>query len=170
LYEGSTYFAGLLFPALGLAGFGAGRAPGYPHWLQFGGILLVAVGIVMGYGVGRMSRRSSLRITATTLGIRQVSPKGVVTEIPREAIQSIAPKTVSVNASVEALQAEIIYSPKEFGNTGARTIDLGLELTVPPTNLVNALIAWKDAAPGENPNALLDRVERLLRGRATAHG
>jgi hypothetical protein len=42
---------------------------------------------------------------------------------------------------------------------------LGLQLTVQPDNLLNALVAWKDAT-ADDQSGLLDRIEAILRGRS----
>jgi hypothetical protein len=44
---------------------------------------------------------------------------------------------------------------------------LGLQLSVQPVDLLNALVAWKDGAR-DDPSELLDRIEGILRGRSTA--
>lgn len=62
--------------------------------------------------------------------------------------------------SGQSLQTEIRYHPTA-SSTEVKTILLGLQITVQPLNLFNALTAWKDGA-AEDPTALLDRVERIL--------
>lgn len=56
------------------------------------------------------------------------------------------------------------WDPADSISADADTIVLGLHLTVEPVNLANALVAWKDAA-NEDPDALLDRIEQILRGK-----
>ncbi|WP_207548460.1 hypothetical protein [Mycobacterium mantenii] len=56
----------------------------------------------------------------------------------------------------------------DAGSDTATTVLLGLRLSVPPVDLLNALIAWRDGAR-DDPSDLLDRIERTLRG-STAGG
>lgn len=44
---------------------------------------------------------------------------------------------------------------------------IGLQFSVQPVNLFNALVAWKSAT-NDDLNELLDQIERILRGRSTA--
>jgi hypothetical protein len=65
----------------------------------------------------------------------------------------------------QSLQVEIAYRAADLNNYTTKTVLLGLQLSVQPVNLLNALVAWKDG-DNNNPSELLDRVERVLRGRS----
>jgi len=164
-YEGNAYGAVVLIPLMGVAMVGAGDAPGYPVWLRFGGIILLVLTSLTLDGTIRMWRRSLLRITPSALTVRLAERGSKLTDIRREQIASIQPKTVLLAYS-EALQVAIAYQAADLGS-GTKTVLLGLQLTVQPVDLLHALVAWKDGAD-ENPSELLDRVEQLLRGRSTA--
>ncbi|MBB5161893.1 hypothetical protein HNP02_001830 [Mycobacterium sp. AZCC_0083] len=91
-----------------------------------------------------------------------------MTEIPRERVQSITPKVIANSANgVASLQVEIAYQTADSSDDATKTVLLGLQLTVVPDNLLNALVAWKDAT-NDDPSELLDRIERILMGRSMA--
>ncbi|BBZ12322.1 hypothetical protein MBRA_25170 [Mycobacterium branderi] len=96
-----------------------------------------------------------------------------MTEIRRECVDSIEPKMVPIGA-FQSLQVAITYRPIDSGTGSTKTVLVGpppgpeaIQLSVQPNNLLDALVAWKDAT-NESPSALLDRIERILRGRAMA--
>jgi hypothetical protein len=169
-YEGNAYVLIAALPLLGVAFIGAGFSPGYPVWLQYGGfILLLGVMPLIVYSLVTIWRRNVLRITPSTLFVRFASaPKDGLSEIRRELVQSITPKMIpnAVNG-IKSLQVEIDYRPNGFSGETSKTVLLGLYLSVQPTNLLDALVAWKDAT-NDDPSELLDRIERILRGRSTA--
>jgi hypothetical protein len=111
-----------------------------------------------------MWRRCFLRSSPSALTVRLAAPKDEPIEIRRELVQSITPKMVptSVNG-VPSLQVEIGYHSADLDSDTTKTVLLGLQLTVAPINLLNALVAWKDATNAD-PSELLDRIERILRG------
>ena len=162
-FEGNVYVLNVVLPLMGLGMIIAGVEPGNPAWLPFGGIILLCLTPLFILAALRMWRRCTLVISASTLTVRSVDSKNDVTEIPREYIQAITPKMIrnSVNG-VPALQVEISYCATGPSCEVARTVLLGLQLTVQPKDLLNALTAWKAAS--SNSCGLLDRVDRLLLG------
>jgi hypothetical protein len=151
---------------MGIASFAAGYAPGNPAWLRFTGILLLGVTPLMVFAGVRMWRRCLLGITPSMLTVRLAVLGSELTEIRREHIQSIEPKMVPNAVSGKSLQVAIAYRPADL-STPIKTVLLGLQLSVQPVNLLDALVAWKAAAHDES-GELLDRIERILRGRSTA--
>ncbi|OBB84021.1 hypothetical protein A5760_09520 [Mycobacterium colombiense] len=165
-YEGNAYIALVLVPLLGVTSLAAGYAPGNPAWLRFTGILILGVTPLTGYGIVRMWRRCLLRITRTALTVRLAERKSELTEIRRELVESIEPKLIPQPRGGHSLQVGIAYRPVDAGGDTAKTVMLGLRLTVQPVNLVNALIAWRDGAR-DDPSDLLDRIEGILRASPT---
>lgn len=163
-YEGNAYVLNVLVPALGLSSVGAGWAPGNPVWLRFTGIALLILTPVFVFSAVRMWRRCLLAISPSALTVRLAGPKDELTEIRRDCVLAIEPKIVPNGVNGQSLQVEIAYRAADLSN---KTVLLGLQLTVEPINLFNALVAWKDGA-SDTPSELLDRVERILRGRSTA--
>jgi hypothetical protein len=168
-YEGNAYFLNVGLPLIAIAAVAAGYAPGNPPWLRFVGILLLVLTPLMTYAAVRMWRRCVLRITPSALTVRLATPGDTGTEIQREAVESIEPKTVPNGVSSESLQVEIAYRTADSSGHAVKTILLGTTLTVKPNNLVDALVAWKDGAH-DDPKELLDRIERILRGRPATGG
>jgi hypothetical protein len=166
-YEGNAYYLCVLLPVTGLASLAAGYAPGNPVWLRFTGIALLAVTPLCIYAAVRMWRRCILCIAPSALTVRLAGSGDELTEIRREAIESIGPKMVPNGVSGESLQVEIAYRAADSGGDLTKTLLLGLQLSVQPVNLLNALVAWKNA-PYADTDELLDGVERILRGRSTA--
>ena len=167
-YEGNAYYLNILLPLTGVAMFAAGNDPGNPAWLAFGGIILLVLTPLFTYSAVRMWRRCLLCITPSVLAVRLAGPKDELTEIRREYVQSITPKMIPYTVSgAESLQVEITYHATDLSSDTTKTVLLGPQLSVQPNNLLDALVAWKDATD-ENPNALLDRIERILRGREMA--
>lgn len=165
-YEGNVYVLNVLFPLLAVAGIGAGSAPGNPAWLRFIGILLLVLTPIFVSSAVRMWRRCLLCISPSVLTVRLTAPKEELTEISRECVVSIEPKIVPNGVSGQSLQVAISYRATGLSSE-SKTVLLGLQLTIQPINLLNALIAWKDGAH-ENPCELLDRIERILRGQSMA--
>jgi hypothetical protein len=166
-YEGNAYIALVLVPLMGFAAIAAGSAPGSPALLRWVGIVLLGVTLLIVDGIVRIWRRSLLCITPSTLTVRQAERRSELTEIRRELVESIEPKRVPQAVSGTSLQVAIVYWPFGVGIDATKTVMLGLQLTVPPVNLLNALVAWKDGV-NDNPSELLDRIERILRGRSMA--
>nr|WP_242455858.1 hypothetical protein [Mycolicibacterium sp. P1-18] len=164
--EGNAMVLNLVLPIVGIAGTAAAFAPGNPMWLKFVGPMLILFTPLFTYAAVRMWRRCILRFSAAALTIRTAAPKDVLTEVPRHRVRSIAPKVVPNGVSGESLQVEIVYATSDSG-TDTRTVLLGLQLSVQPKNLLDALVAWKDAT-GDDPNELLDQIEGILRGRSPA--
>nr|WP_234786570.1 MULTISPECIES: hypothetical protein [Mycolicibacter] len=163
-FEGNAYMVIVVIPLMGVAGTAAGREPSNPAWLRFVGVLLMGVMPLAVVSVLRMWRRCPLCISSSALALRSALPGSKWTEIRRENIESITPKTVPNPVNGQSLQSEIAYHTADSDNTDVQTVLLGLHLTVQPINLANALVAWKDAA-NEDPDALLDRIEQILRGK-----
>ncbi|OBB92573.1 hypothetical protein [Mycobacterium sp. 852002-40037_SCH5390672] len=168
-YEGNTYIFGIFLPLMGVVAFAAGSAPGHPPaWLRYCGIILFAIFALLVVVAVWIWRRSLLRITPSSLTVRIAERGSELTDIRREYVRSIEPKLVpNAAAGTERLQVEIAYQPADVSSETTATVMLGLYLSVQPINLVNALVAWKDGAH-DNPSELLDRIERILRGRSTA--
>lgn len=150
--------------AVGLAGgsFVGGLATGAVLGTEIGSVVPgagTAVGLVVGAG------RCILCITTSALTVRLAGRGRVLTEVQRELIQSIGPRIVPLATGGELMQVEIAYKAVDSSET--KTVLLGLQLTVQPINLLNALAYWQDAAV-DDPNQLLDRIELILRGRAAA--
>jgi hypothetical protein len=163
-YEGNAYFLNLALPLIGVAMVAAGYAPGNPKWLPYGGYILLCLMPLIVFSVVSMWRRCYLRIAPSALAIRLAGPKDQGTEISRELVESITPKMIpnSVNG-LPSLQVEIAYHSEDSSSDAPKTVLLGLQLTVQPANLLNALLAWKQRTD-DVPSELLDRVERLLKG------
>jgi hypothetical protein len=174
-YEGNAYFLNVLLPLMGVASLGAGFAPGNPAWFRFGGFIggfiLLGLTPLFTSSAVRMWRLNFLRITPSALTVRLVArlvaPKDKPTEIRRERVESITSKIVTNGAGGESLQVEIAYHTTDLSTDATKTVLLGLQLSVPPINLLHALVAWKDATHYD-PSELLDRIEGILRGRSTA--
>jgi hypothetical protein len=168
-YEGNVCVFIVALPLMGVAFVAAGFSPGYPVWLRYGGFILLGVMPLIVYSVVSIWRRNILRITPSTLFVRfAAAPKDGLTEIRRELIQSITPKMIpNAVSGARSLQVEIAFRPVDFSAEIPKTVLLGLYLSVQPINLLNALVAWKDATD-DDPSEPLDRIERILRGRSTA--
>ncbi|MBU9763536.1 hypothetical protein FR943_06730 [Mycobacterium sp. TNTM28] len=168
-YEGNAFFLTILLPLIAIAAIAAGYAPGNPVWLRVAGIALLALTPLFVYSTVRMWRRCLLRISQSALTVRLAVPgDGEITEIRREHVQSIAPKTSPNGVSgTRALQVELAYRPGGSSEV-TKTVMLGPQFTVEPINLLNALVAWKDG--GKDSTELLDRIEQFLRSRRPTVG
>jgi hypothetical protein len=166
-YEGNAYVALVLLPLMGAAAFAAGCAAGNPAWLRLVGIVILGVTPLIVYSIVRMWRRCLLCITPSMLTVRLADRGSELTEIRRELVESIEPKLVPQPVSGMWLRVAVTYRPVAVGSDATKTVMLGPQLTVQPINLLNALVAWKDGA-NANSSELLDRVERVLRGRSMA--
>jgi hypothetical protein len=165
-YEGNAYTLNFVLPLMGITMVAAGYAQGYPVWLSYGGFILLLAVVPLGvFATIRMRRRCFLRIAASALTV-QLADRDA-TEIPRERIESIAPAFVPNGVSVPSRQIEIAYRGTDPGSGTIQTVVLGIQLTVEPVNLLNALTTWKDATHADSPEELLNRVERILQGRLT---
>ncbi|WP_307856781.1 hypothetical protein [Mycolicibacter acidiphilus] len=158
-YEGNNYFLCLLLPLMGVALIAAGRDSDNPAWLQFGGIVLLCLMPLFLHSIINMWRRCVLHISPSALTLRLGMPGSELTEIRRDQIVSITPMIVTTGPN-KSLQTQIVYHPVT-GET--ETILLGLQLTVRPIDLANALMSWNDADV-DDPDELLDLIERVLRG------
>lgn len=165
-YEGNAYFLCLLLPLMGIATLMAGRDPEYPTGLQVGGIVLLVLTPLFVHSLERLWRRCLLCISPSALTVRLVARGAELTEIRREHVESITPMIVTNGVGGQSLQVEISYHCPDSSSNQTETVLLGLHLTVQPINLLNALVAWKDAT-NEDPDELLDRIEQILRGRLT---
>jgi hypothetical protein len=166
-FEGNAYYANLALPLTGAAMLFAGLAPGNPVWLRFGGgILLLFTPIFLDSAI-RLWRKSILRISPSTLTVPLAAPKFEPMELTRERVQAVAPKWVVEVSGVKTLRVEISYRAADLIEP-PKTVLLGLQLTVEPHNLLDALTTWKDASVGDDPHELMDRIEHLLLGRSSA--
>jgi len=166
-YEGNAYLMNAAVPLIGVASLAAGFAPGNPGWLRLVGFVLLGVTPLFVFSVVRMWRRCVLRITPSMLSIRLAAPRDESIEIQRGCVETITPKTVANGVSGGSLQVEIAYRTADSSGGTIKTLLLGLQLTVEPANLAHGLLVWNDGAGGE-PTELLDRIEGILRGHATA--
>lgn len=166
-FEGSAYYANLALPLTGVAMLVAGFTPGNPVWLRLGGgILLLLVPLFVDSAI-RMWRKSILRISPSTLTVPSTPPKFEPVVLTRERIRTIEPRLVAELSGAKTLRVEISYQPAALSEP-PKAVLLGVQLTVEPQNLLDALIEWKDATAGDDPHELLDRIEQLLMGRFSA--
>ena len=164
-YEGNAYSGAVLLPLMGIVAVGAGFAPGNPAWLRFAGFTLLAVFPVALWGLITMWRKCLLRITPTGLTVRLAEgPSGLI-DISREQVVSIEPNRAPAPVVGESLQAEIAYRTADSGHETTKVL-LGFRLTVEPTNLVDALIVWRNGGH-DDPRQLMDQIEQILDGRST---
>jgi hypothetical protein len=150
------------------------------------GFLALLIPGLSAYFLVAMWRKAVLIVEPSSLSIRLPRRGSKLTEIPRERIESITPKTsyvggISSNAgllaltlpggrnSMNALQVEIVYAPTEsvgdtetvlFGMPARRN---GMQVCVTSANLLDALVVWKNSTNAE-PIALLEQIEGILRG------
>lgn len=169
LYEGSLFIACIV---LGVVGAGAVYSGFWPA------IVVLIVPVLAPFFAVYAWRRVLLCITPSLLRVRGVAGARTLTEIRREDVQTIEPKWENVSRT-KRLLVEVGYRVAGMGGADdtdddatdahdtTKTIKLGLQLTVQPMNLLNGLRAWKDGAYGD-PGEMLDRVERILRGRGAA--
>lgn len=163
-FEGNAFFLCLVLPTLATASISASYDPANPSWLLYDGLLLLGVMPILVFSILSMWLRCLLRFSPSTLTVRLAGLRDEATEISRGRILSITPKLIPNGVSGGSLQAEIIYQPTELSGDTAKTILLGLQLTVQPANLCNALIAWKES-DADDPEELMARIEKILRGR-----
>ena len=166
-FEGNAIFLCLVLPTLATASIFASYDPANPSWLLYDGLLLLGVMPLLLFSISSMWLQCFLRFTPSALTVRLAGLRSEATVIPRERILSITPKMIPNGVSGGSLQAEINYQPVELSSDPAKTILLGLQLTVEPANLCRALMAWQEAA-ADDPDELMARIERILRGHATA--
>jgi len=174
-YELNSYTAFVLVPLIGFTALGAGSTPGKPGWLTFFGVLILGTVLIAGYFAVQMWRRCLVMFSPTSLTVRLPARGSLPTDIRRSHVQSISSADAEVGAAfapVTVSQVAIAYQGADH-SAGTTTVLLGpppgktaLQVSVPPTNLYNALQAWRDAA-SDDPG-LMDRVEKLLRGQTTA--
>lgn len=168
-YEANSYVLLVFVPLLGVAAVGAGSTSGHPVWVRYVGIFLLGVALLMAYAGVRMWRRSVLRISPDALFVRLAVLGSQPTEIPRQDVQSIQPRTVPNPVSGTSLQTQITYRPTHPSDDAAKTMQIGAQLTVQPEDLASALVVWNDGADDE-PSELMDRIERILRGHSPGAG
>ncbi|BDB40899.1 MULTISPECIES: hypothetical protein [Mycobacterium] len=166
VYEGYAYFGCVLLPGFGIGGIAEGRAS---HNIAFtvGGVVLLALAMLLMFGAVMMWQRSFLCITPTTLRVRAFvigvgADARVMIEIPREHIQSIEPKGVTNGYGI---QVEVAYRIAGVGET-TKTIDIGPQVSVEPENLLDGLTIWS-RGEGADSAEFMDRIERTLRGAPT---
>jgi hypothetical protein len=176
----SNFYLFLLLLVAGAAGWSSGGT------LRVLGALFLVLALLSIYFAIPMWRKAVLAIGPSTVTLQLPKRGSTRTEIPRDRIESIEPKTayvggISSNAilflptlpggrnAMNALQVEIIYKPAD--SDGARTTVLigmpakrnGMQVCVKSANLLEALQFWKHAVDAD-PNELLDQVEGMLRG------
>lgn len=167
-YEGNAYVFGVLVPLMGVAGVAAGVGPDHPPtWLLFGGVVLLCISALMVVVTIVIWRRSLLCISPAALTVRLPERGADLIEIRRESIQSIGTRLISNTAAgTRSAQVEVVYRPVDAVDDMTKTVLLGMYLSVRQTDLLEALLAWKDDVG--SANELLDQVEGILRGRRTA--
>lgn len=164
-FEGDAYLVNIAIPLLGVCSLGAGYAPGNPVWLRYVGFLLVGLLPLFLYGTYNRWRLSLVRITPSALTMRVPTPrKQQPTAVTRERVASITPTTRYSSGGLSSLQVEVAYHGTD--PTGDTTMLLGQDLTVHPTNLCHALVAWREATHPD-PDELMNRIEQILQGRST---
>lgn len=155
-YESYTYGAGLLFPLLGVTALGS-ATPSDAEWGRVIGYFLIALGGLFAVFSVFMGSVSRLRITPSTL-IIQI---GRTTGLLRSDIRSISPRILKSGINgAGTLHVDVVYVPQSDRNS-TKTLMLGSQFTVEPTNLLAALQMWQDSDP--NDPQLLDRIETVLR-------
>jgi hypothetical protein len=163
-------------PALavsGILGLALAFQPGNSPVFAVFGVALLALTPVVALKFLRGYRRCSLRIAPGALSVPDPGRDYVMTEIPRERIQSIAPAGEAAGFGSSTYRVtDITYGTGDSGSA-ARTVRVGqapaedtVWLTLDPSNLRLALHAWKDGDP--NDPGLMDRVEAILRGKAAS--
>ncbi|MBS9532847.1 hypothetical protein KIH27_04500 [Mycobacterium sp. M1] len=168
-YEGNAYIVLLALPLMGVSAMVAGGDPGNPPWLRFVGILLLAVTPFTLISAVSMWRLCILYISPSDLTVRLAKIGSDLIRIQREQVISIIPLTVSNGVGGRSLQVEIAYHPEVAGvdNNEVKKLLIGLQFSVRPINLTNALIAWEDAAI-DDPDELLDLIERILQSKSVS--
>ena len=182
-FESVSYMVFVLFPMLAIAIYAGGSRPGAPAAYRWGaGAVLIAALVAMIYSMW-MWRQCVLRLTPSSLTLRLPSMPSESIEIPREHIQSITPKTTRISyvpgyilvlmpggrKSLNSLQVEIVYSTQGAADAAATVVigpppaKNGMQLTVKPLNLLNALLIWRESS-GASQGELLHQVEGVLRG------
>lgn len=182
-FESGSYVMFVLFPIIALSGYAGDSRPGVSaayRWVP--GAILIAALVALIYSMW-MWRTSVLRLTPLSLTLRLPSKPSEFIEIPREHIQSITPKTTRISyvpgfllvlmpgghKSMNSLQVEIVYSTQGAADAAATVVigpppaKNGMQLTVKPLNLLNALLLWRESS-GTSQAELLDQVEGVLRG------
>jgi hypothetical protein len=161
-YESNAYLVNLALPIIALSSLYAGLVPGNPMWLRVNGIILLLVSPLFSIVTIRNSRRCFLRITPTTLTARL--PRGDAIDISRESIRSVTPSSTPNGLGGAWPQTEITYqATTSSGSSEVETIQLGLQLTIKPPDLLRALATWNDTTD-RDPDEVLNRAERILRG------
>lgn len=166
LYEGYTYFGGVLVPLFGVATVAAGNAS---HNVLFwcAGILLLCVSALTVAGSLFMGRRNFLCVTPSALRLRAFvigvgSRARAPTEIRRDLIHGVELKwnPDTFGPQVE-IAHDVVHDGAGSGGT-TRTVIRNRQLSVRPENLLHALTFWKEGADLD-PGDRMDQVERLLR-------
>ncbi len=171
-YELNAYMMFVVLPIIGISALVAGSVPGRPAWLRIAGFIMLGAVLLAGYFAVQMWRRCLVTFSRSSITVRLPARGAQLTEIPRSRIQSITDAAAEVGAAfapVTVTQVAITYRPAEQSRETA-TVLIGppagktaLQVSVRPTDVYNALVAWEGADP-DDPH-LLDRVEALLRGK-----
>ncbi|MUL46068.1 hypothetical protein FZI85_10060 [Mycobacterium sp. CBMA293] len=170
LYEANIY--GLLVMLLSIvAACIAGwwyKADGMGWVMLIFGAFMLGVAALSVFGAIRMWRRCILRICPSSLAIRMVTPAtNELTVVRREQVQSIESKmTPNPLHHGTSMEVEIVYCSADLGEDSATTMMLGRQISVAPTDLLDALVTWR-AGSSDDPTELSDTVEKILRGHAT---
>lgn len=171
-HEATFYLALIGMPLLGymmiVGGAMSGR--GSPSLWRIVGILVMVATPIPVFVFALQRRRSLVRITPLTLTVPVRAHRHVLTEIPRDRIQSITLTAGQLSNSANAPVTQITYQDQGsqqivlFGPTGAKKTTW---LTVEQADLLAALQSWKRS--DRNDPALMDRTESILRGSASAN-
>jgi hypothetical protein len=167
-YEPGPYLSAGAGSILGLWAVAAAFRPGFGGMFGVLGAIILALIPIIVMKFLRGYRRCSLRITPGGLRVPDPGRDYVMTEIPRERIQSIAPAGEIVGFGSSTLNlTDITYGAGDY-SSAVRTVRVGqapaqdtVLLTVNPFHLRAGLQVWKDG-DADDPQ-LLDRVESVLR-------
>jgi hypothetical protein len=150
------------------------------------GFLALLIVVPSLYFLVPMWRKAVLVFGPSNLALRLPRRGSTLTEIPRERIESITPKTsyvggISAGAallaltlpggrnSMNALQVEIVYTTGQSARSNTTVLigmparRNGMQVCVTSANLLDALVVWKNSTNAE-PIALLEQIEGILRG------
>lgn len=134
--------------------------------------MLLGVVPLAGYFVFQLWRRSLVAFSPSVVMLRLPARGSEVTEIPRSRLRSVAPVDAEEGTVVDPAtvsQVAVTYEPTEHSSDTA-TVPIGppagktaLQISVQPSSVCSALLAWKDA-----DSRLMDRIEATLRGKESA--
>ena len=174
-FEMNAYIMFVVVPIVGISAVAAGSIPGKPGWLRFFGLLILGIVVLAGYFVVQMWRRCLVTFGRSSVTVRLPARGSGFTEVSRPQVLSITSADAEVGAAfapATVKQVALTYQSADQ-SSDTRTVLIGppagktaLQVSVAPTAVYNALLAWKDADP--NDPRLMDRIEAILRGKEPA--